>query len=99
MSRSYKRTPRCGDQKDRYFKKYSNHKICRLPIDELPKKGKTYKKVLHDYSICDYETVGTSFQQYWARLIKRWHEWEWHYAPYPDYEEAYEEYRRWFLRK
>ena len=99
MSRSYKHTPRSGDQKDKFFKRYSNRKIRRLPNDEYPAKGKAYKKVLHDYSICDYENVGTSFQQYWERLVKRWYNWEWHYCPFPDRDEAYQEYCRWFIRK
>ena len=99
MSRSYKHTPRSGQQKDKYFKKYSNRKVRRLPIDEHPSKGKTYKKVLHDYSICDYETVGISFEQYWERLVKRWYEWEHQGFDFPDREEAYQEYCRWFIRK
>ena len=99
MSRSYKHTPRSGDQKDRYFKRYANRRVRRLPIDEYPLKGKAYKKVLHDYSICDYETVGTSFEQYWESLVKRWYEWMWRSEPFPDRDEAYEEYRRWFIRK
>lgn len=99
MSRSYKHTPRSGDTKDKFFKRYSNHKIRRLPIDEYPLKGKAYKKVLHDYSICDYEIVGTSFERYWERLIKRWYEWRWQYVPFPDRDEAYQEYCRWFIRK
>ena len=99
MSRSYKHTPRSGQQKDKYFKRYSNRKVRRLPIDEHPLKGKTYKKVLHDYSICDYETVGISFEQYWERLVKRWYEWEHQSFDFPDREEAYQEYCRWFIRK
>ena len=99
MSRSYKHTPRSGDQKDKFFKKYSNRKIRRLPNDEYPSKGKAYKKVLNDYSICDYETVGISFEQYWEHLVKRWHEWEWRYFDFPDRDEAYQEYCRWFIRK
>ena len=99
MSRSYKHTPRSGDQKDRYFKRYANRRVRRLPIDEYPLKGKAYKKVLHDYSICDYETVGTSFEQYWESLVKRWYEWMWRSEPFPDRDEAYEEYLRWFIRK
>ena len=99
MSRSYKHTPRSGDQKDKFFKKYSNHKVRRLPIDEHPLKGNAYKKVLHDYSICDYENVGTSFEQYWESLVKRWYNWEWQYCPFPDRDEAYQEYYRWFIRK
>ena len=99
MSRSYKHTPRSGDKKKKFFKKYSNHKVRRLPNDEHPLKGNAYKKVLHDYSICDYETVGITFEQYWERLVKRWHEWEWRGYDFPDRDEAYQEYCRWFIRK
>ena len=45
MSRSYKHTPRSGEQKDKFFKKYANRKVRRLPIDEHPLKGTAYKKV------------------------------------------------------
>ena len=96
MSRSYKHTPRSGKQKDKYFKRYSNRKVRRLPIDEHPSKGKTYKKVLHDYSICDYETVGISFEEYWRHLKRR-------FGNCPNLlgtkEEAYREYIKWFIRK
>ena len=99
MSRSYKHTPRSGDKKDKFFKRYANRKVRRLPIDELPK-GNTYKKVFCQYDICDYETVGISFEKYWESLIKRWYEWERDYGyPYPDREKVYQEYCKWFLRK
>ena len=98
ISRSYKGTPRCGDTKDKFFKRYANRKVRRLPIDERPK-GNAYKKVFCQYDICDYETVGTSFEQYWESLVKRWYEWEWKYYKFPDREEAYQEYCRWFIRK
>ena len=97
MSRSYKHTPRSGDTKDKFFKKYANRKVRRLPTDEHPLKGKAYKKVFCQYDICDYETVGTSFEQYWERLVKRWHEWR--YEEFPSRDEAYQEYCRWFIRK
>ena len=32
MSRSYKKTPRCGDTKDRYMKRYANRKLRKLPL-------------------------------------------------------------------
>ena len=100
MSKSYKHTPRSGEQKDKFFKKYANRKVRRLPIDEHPLKGKHYKKVFCRYDICDYETVGISFEQYWERLIKSWHKWRNDCGlPYPDPIEAYEEYCRWFIRK
>jgi hypothetical protein len=99
MSRSYKHTPRSGDTKDHYFKKYANRKVRRLPLDEHLLKGNNYKKVFCQYDICDYETVGISFEQYWERLVKRWHEWNWRYESYPNRDEAYKEYYRWFIRK
>ena len=100
MSRSYKRTPRAGDRKDRYYKKYANRRVRRLTTDELPKSGKGYKKVFCHYDICDYETVGTIFEEYWEGLVKSWHRWRRECGqPYPDRDEAYEDYCRWFLRK
>ena len=97
MSRSYKHTPRCGDTKNKFFKKYANRRVRRLPIDEHLLNNKSYKKVTCSWNICDYETVGTSFEQHWRDLIKRW---QGKYdLPYPDRDEAYQEYCRWFLRK
>ena len=99
MSKSYKHTPRAGDTKDKYFKKYANRKIRRLPMDEHPSKGNAYKKVFASYEICDYETVGMSFEQYWECLVKRWYEWTWQSEPFPSRDEAYQKYYRWFIRK
>ncbi len=100
MSRSYKHTPRAGQPKDRFYKKYANRKVRRLPLDKQPKNGREYRKVFCHYDICDYETVGITFEEYWASLVKSWHRWkkEFNY-PYPDREQAYQEYCRWFLRK
>ena len=100
MSRSYKHTPRAGDRKDRYYKKYANRRVRRLTPDELPKSGKGYKKVFCHYDICDYETVGITFEEYWEGLVESWHRWRKYYGrPYPDRDEAYKDYCRWFLRK
>lgn len=99
MSRSYKHTPRSGQQKNKFCKRYANRRLRRLPIDEPPLNNRSYRKHYCYYDICDYETVGTSFEQYWVDLVKSWHEWLWQYEPYPDREKAYQEYRRWFIRK
>lgn len=100
MSRSYKHTPRSGDTKDKFFKRYANRKLRRLPIDEPPLNHKSYKKNFCMYDICDYETVGTSFEQYWADLVKSWHRWRKYCGiSLPTREEAYQEYCRWFIRK
>ena len=101
MSRSYKHTPRSGNKKDKFFKRYANRKVRhQLPTDKHSLKGAAYKKVFCQYEICDYETVGISFEQYWERLVKRWYAWKRDCGyPYPDHEKAYQEYCKWFLRK
>ncbi len=96
MSHSYKHTPRAGDTKDKFFKKYANHKVRRLPINEHPLNHKAYKKVECSWNICDYETVGLTFNQYWESLVKSCRRWN---KNIPDKDKAYQEYCRWFLRK
>lgn len=100
MSRSYKHTPRSGEQKDKFKKKQANKRVRQLPIDSLPLKNKSYKKYTCSYDICDYQTVGISFEQYWESAVASWHRWK-HITkkPFPDREEVYQEYCRWFLRK
>ena len=99
MSRSYKRTPRWGDKKDKYFKKYSNRHI-RRNSSEDNLKHKSYKKVICSYNICDCETVGMTFEQYWISLVNSWYRWRKNCGyPFPNKEKAYQDYCRYFLRK
>lgn len=95
MSRSYKRTPRSGEQKDKFFKRYYNKKLRKLPFECALDNG-TYKKYNCQWNICDYETVGISFERYWYYLKRRFHN-------CPELlgtkEEAYKEYIKWFIRK
>ena len=95
MSRSYKKTPRCGQQKDKFFKRYENHRLRSLPLEHTLNYG-AYKKHGEGWNICDYETVGISFERYWYCLKKRFHR-------RPDLmgtkEEAYRDYLKWYIRK
>ena len=43
MSRSYKKTPRSGDQKDKFFKTYANRKLRRDKFHNL--QHNSYKKI------------------------------------------------------
>ena len=43
MSRSYKKTPRSGDKKNKFFKKYANRKYRKLPLEDTVQ-HKSYKK-------------------------------------------------------
>lgn len=101
MSRSYKHTPRSGDKKDKFYKNYSNRKLRRIPIEEesYPKHN-NYKKIICSWEICDYESVGTTFEEYWNGLWRFWCNWRyrWEKSP-PNKEDAYKDYCRWYLRK
>ena len=95
MSRSYKHTPRCGDKKDKFFKRYENHRLRRLPFEHTLNHC-TYKKYGEGWNICDYETVGIDFENYWCCLERRFRHKPEHL---PSREEAYQDYCRWFIRK
>jgi hypothetical protein len=100
MSKSYKHTPRCGQKKSKFFKKQANRKLRHIPLEEPPYNNKSYRRVYCTWNICDYQWVGTSFEQYWLGLLKMWHKRGKHRnEPYPDREEAYQEYCRFYIRK
>ena len=99
MSRSYKKTPRSGDTKDKFFKRYANRRLRRRKLD-IDLQHKSYKKDFCSYDICDYETVGTSFENFWRDRVKWWHSWRrYHNEPFPIREEAWKDYNRWYKRK
>lgn len=100
MSRSRKRTPYSGDKKNKFMKKYANRRLRRRKcLEETSYQHKSYKKDTCSYDICDYKSVGTSFQQYWKSILKNWHAWGYRFEPYPDKEQAYQEYLKYFKRK
>ena len=100
MSRSYKKTPRSGDSKDKFFKRYANRKIRHKSFEEENYQNKAYKKEFCSYNICDYEWVGTTFEEFYQDAIKNWHKWgRFHNKPYPSREECLERYSRWYKRK
>ena len=100
MSRSVKRTPRCGDKKNKYFKQYANRKLRRKDIQEESLQYKTYKKNFCSYDICDYEEVGLTFEQFYRYQVKQWHSWRKYYnEPYPSKEKKKKKYLKWYIRK
>ena len=100
MSRSYKKTPRSGDTKDKFFKRYANRRLRHKPFDEEPLQNKSYKKDFCCYDICDYEEVGTSFEQYYRGQIKWWRVFScYSNEPFPTREKAWQEYLKYFIRK
>lgn len=60
MSRSYKHTPICTDGRaggPKRAKRTANKKVRRLPLEELPSNGKTYKKYYEKYDIHDWWSI------------------------------------------
>ena len=99
MSRSYKRIPRSGDTKDKFFKRYANRRLRHKPIEDMLQ-NKSYKKDFCSYDICDYEEVGTSFEQFYFHYVQSWYRWhQYHNEPCPTREEAWIKYLKWYKRK
>ena len=90
MSRSYKRTPYCGDNKGKAKKRNANAKVRTKmkDLDFILANGNAYKKVYESYNICDFGWV-TSWQEYWEICIRMWHR---SGGEYPDKKQ---EYRYW----
>lgn len=100
MSKSYKHTPRCGPKKSKFFKKQANRKIRHFTSEDPLYNNNTYRKCYCKWNICDYQFVGTSFEEYWAGVLKIWHKCGRRYGhPYPDRDEVYQEYCRYYIRK
>ena len=97
MSRSYKKTPRCGDRKDKFYKAYANKKFRRDKFNRL--QHSSYKKHSCQWDICDYETVGLTFEEYWEQTLRYWHEFGYKYEPYPSKKEEYRRYFKWYKMK
>lgn len=90
MSRSYKHTPYCGDNKGKAKKRNANAKVRTKmkDLDFILANGNAYKKVYESYNICDFGWV-TSWQEYWEICIRMWHRYG---GEYPDKKQ---EYRYW----
>ena len=100
MSRSFKKTPRAGDKKKKFFKKYANHQVRYRSLNDPDLNYGAYKKASCSWNICDFETVGLSFEKYWQSVIQLWRKCGKGVGmPYPDRDEVYNEYRRWYIRK
>ena len=107
MSRSYKHTPYCGIQKDKFYKKYFNRKVRRnknYDEDAEVLNHNQYKKKTDAWSICDYDEIGTTnFQKYYERQLylhevyKRQFS---HYnEPRPTRDQCWKEYKLTYFRK
>ena len=91
MSRSYKKTPRSGDRKDKFMKNYANRILRRN--NEAYQNG-SYKKCFCHYDICDFNSVYYKFEDWYCKRVREWERWgQFREHPYPDREK---EYRKWY---
>lgn len=104
MSRSYKKTPWCGDKKGKSKKKIANHVVRRsLERDfNLNVQGGNYKKLYETWDICDYGWTCT-WEEYWRNEWK-WYYWEIEKYPHrnpqePDKKECYRKWLKYYHNK
>ena len=95
MSRSFKKTPRCGNYKNKFLKRYANRKLRRDKNYNL--QYGAYKKNYESWDICDFELIARSFSDYWNDLISYWSLNQ--DLPYPDKEKAYQEWFKYYKSK
>lgn len=93
MSRSYKKTPRAGDKKQRMYKKAANRRIRR---QQALIQNNSYKKHYCSYDICDYESVHTTFEEYANFRINLYKKIG---KEPPTKRELWQEYQKMFIRK
>ena len=88
MSRSYKKYAYCSDGENgraKSGKKFANKKVRRTKFNELPKKGKSYKKVYPQWDIRDYKFYWT-----WEEALKDYrNNFEYYKKYYPTEKEFY----------
>lgn len=100
MSRSYKHTPYCGDRKNKFMKRYANHVVRRSKLKGIYPDYSGYKRAMDSWDICDYKTVGETFEQYYTREVRWWYAWRaLRNDPFPDRDECRKQYEKWYLRK
>lgn len=104
MSRSFKHTPRCGDDKSRGWKQIYNRRLRakeRIALnedDETMSSGSRaeYKKVNNGYDICDFESLRYTFEEYWDWIVKYYEKYD---KPIPDKKQAYRDWYKQNLAK
>ena len=101
MSRSYKHTPRCGDQKGAHAKRLANRKVRRKKLSEDIPQYSGFKKLYERWNICDYEEVGVSYEAYCSQRYRSWFSWQrWYRSePFPDLCDLRKEYEKYYVRK
>ena len=101
MSRSYKHTPYCGDRKSKDMKRFANKRVRqRLKHSDYLPVAAEYKRMFESYDICDFCTCEYSFEEYYLREVNFWYQWYQYWGDsFPNREECWNDYCKYFLRK
>lgn len=100
MSRSYKKTPYCGDRKHKEDKRKANkafrNKTDRMKLEDQIAPG-TFKKFYERWDICDYYSIFTLEEYLYIRKARR----GFHGYRRGEYDEAQEiqNWHKWYKRK
>lgn len=103
MSRSYKKTPWCGDHKGKIKKRLANKSV-RAWLDRHPEEtpqGGAYRKLYCSWNICDYGWICT-WEEYWEGEWKNYYRWlarGWEPNQVPDEKECYRHWLRFYRNK
>lgn len=104
MSRSYKKTPWCGDKKGKSKKRIANHTVRQYLKNHmdltLPPNG--YKKLYESWEICDFCCIVT-WEEHWKSAWERYY---WNCSMFPNAEhkepnkeEEYIQWRKYYYYK
>jgi hypothetical protein len=98
MSRSFKKTPRAGGNKSKFYKAYSNRRLRRRKVDdeEAELTNNSYKKYNNSWDICDCEITRLTFEEYWDEIVRICIMLE---CALPSKEKAYKDYYKTYKRK
>ena len=101
MSRSYKKTPWCGDHKGTEKKRMAWKSVrswLKANPDVLLNGGK-YRKVYEPWDICDYGSI-MPWEEYWQDCIDYWEEYgKRRGEPFHDKKDEYRRWRKWHKNK
>lgn len=99
MSKSYHKTPYCGQKNNTFMKKEFNRRLRRNKLKELYDNGNSYRKVYQTWDICDFYTYAWNREKAIRSAYHDLEEYPWlqkRYPQGPSRKLAEYLYNRWF---
>ena len=101
MSRSFKKTPYCGDKKGKAKKHMANDKVRSFfrKNSDITISRSDYRKIQNPWDICDFYSI-TTFEEYWQCELNWYEEHKDRYnLPKPNKKEVYIEWYKAYKMK